>query len=682
MGATQLAGAQSAIKVLDVENMGSPDFYIGDAQYVGMSSINGQPAAEFNLLRQWGRIGMNFPTPKNWSTFTGFVFRIQNLENYPISFGARWDLNDTLTDNVSGSLDLAAGETRTFYMDHSSFRPTNFGMRNPFPAISEPYLHWYPWTSGKSLASVYRLQLHLRTVTSARVRIGSVYGKIVDNSLQAFVDDFGQFARSTWSWRIFSSQDLLSRNADEEADLLANPGPGEMLGARSLPLTQFRDKWRAVRTQRGKAYFLTPEGKYFWSLGVTSVGPRSETIVEGREMMFTGLPAFGDPKAQFYGSVVKSGQSRRTYNHYAANLYEKYGASWSTAWITKAKKRMESWGLNTLGAGSGVGSLSNQNMPFTVVLTTDAYPTRLQTPVAFWNTLPDPYGADFTSWMTQNFSTVLNAFGTNPNLIGAFVDGEHSWGSRDGTLREKYQVPLAALNAPQGQPAKNAFVNHLFAKYGTIEALNSAWTTSFPSWQHLRVNRVTLEDPQVASATGDLSAFLYNFAKTYAFRVRAAIKANKPDVLWLGTRESYGTCPNEVFGGLQLYTDVISVTVYDDPAFIPWSYFDALSKPVLIAEWSFTCREGNSFPLVHPHVDAPTQVQRAQKTRAYLDVALSRKNIIGCHWFTYVDQPISGRAQDGENSAFGLVDVTDQPYQEVVNAFRSFTATMYSRRGL
>lgn len=673
--------AQSASRVLDVEQLSDPGFYTSATQFEQMSTVNGQPAAQFLLERQWSGFGIRFTTPRDWSTYTGFVFRVQNLENTPISLAARWDLNSTYTDNVSGSLDLQPGESRTIYMDHSNFRPTDHGMRNAFPSVSEPYLHWYPWVSGRSLNTVHRLQIHLRSALPARIRVGSVYGKVVDNSLVAFVDEFGQYARTTWGWRVFGRQQLLDQNVVEEAELLARPGPGETLGSRNLPVTAFRDRWRAVKTQSGKAYFLTPEGKYFWSLGATSVDTSSSTVVEGREMMFTGLPAFGDAKDRFYGSTVRNGQTRRTYSHYGANLFEKYGATYATDWASKVKRRFESWGLNTYGSGSAVGTLSTHNVPFTITLDTNAFPTRLQTPVAFWSTLPDPFAANFTTWMTTHFATVLNTFGPNPRLLGAYVDGEHSWGYREGTPREKYQVPLAALAAAKGQPAKDAFVNHLYAKYGTVGALNAAWGSNFASWAWLRDNAVTLTDSQVTAATPDLSVFLFNFVKTYAFRVRAAVRANNPNVLWLGSRESFHSCPNEVFSALQLYADVISVNVYDDAAYVPWAYFDALKKPVMISEWSFTSREGNSFPLSHPRLDTPTQTQRAAKAQAYLNAALARKNIIGVHWFTFVDQPISGRP-DGENSALGLVDVTDRPYQELVDTFRSFSSTMYARRGL
>ena len=39
--------------------------------------------------------------------------------------------------------------------------------------------------------------------------------------------------------------------------------------------------------------------------------------------------------------------------------------------------------------------------------------------------------------------------------------------------------------------------------------------------------------------------------------------------------------------------------------------------------------------------------------------------MIGAHWFQWLDEPVTGRP-DGENYNIGFVDVTDQPYPEMI----------------
>jgi hypothetical protein len=47
--------------------------------------------------------------------------------------------------------------------------------------------------------------------------------------------------------------------------------------------------------------------------------------------------------------------------------------------------------------------------------------------------------------------------------------------------------------------------------------------------------------------------------------------------------------------------------------------------------------------------------------------ALADPNIVGAHWFEWVDEAATGRF-DGENYNIGMLDVTDRPYVELVEA--------------
>jgi hypothetical protein len=56
--------------------------------------------------------------------------------------------------------------------------------------------------------------------------------------------------------------------------------------------------------------------------------------------------------------------------------------------------------------------------------------------------------------------------------------------------------------------------------------------------------------------------------------------------------------------------------------------------------------------------------------RYYVEQAAAFPAFIGSSWFQWVDQPCTGR-MDGENYNIGLVDVTDQPYAELIGAMRA-----------
>jgi agarase len=59
---------------------------------------------------------------------------------------------------------------------------------------------------------------------------------------------------------------------------------------------------------------------------------------------------------------------------------------------------------------------------------------------------------------------------------------------------------------------------------------------------------------------------------------------------------------------------------------------------------------------------------------------LRHPNIVGCHWFSYRDEPTTDRTLDGENYQNGFVDVTDTPYTETIQAAREIGYHLYEIR--
>jgi hypothetical protein len=81
-------------------------------------------------------------------------------------------------------------------------------------------------------------------------------------------------------------------------------------------------------------------------------------------------------------------------------------------------------------------------------------------------------------------------------------------------------------------------------------------------------------------------------------------------------------------------------------------------------------RSGNKnsvggFPIV------PTQKERGQALANTVRSLLRLPYVVGADWFQYYDEPPHGRKLDGEDYNFGLVDIHDRPYPEVVETFAS-----------
>jgi len=103
-----------------------------------------------------------------------------------------------------------------------------------------------------------------------------------------------------------------------------------------------------------------------------------------------------------------------------------------------------------------------------------------------------------------------------------------------------------------------------------------------------------------------------------------------------------------------------------------------LGKPLMIGEFHFGALDRGMF---HTGlVDTVSQEDRAASFGRYVNSVLKNPSFVGCHWFQYVDDPLTGRWYDGENYNIGFVTVADEPYPEMVSAARKVFDGMYERR--
>ena len=168
-------------------------------------------------------------------------------------------------------------------------------------------------------------------------------------------------------------------------------------------------------------------------------------------------------------------------------------------------------------------------------------------------------------------------------------------------------------------------------------------------------------------------------AEKYYSTVREVLKKHLPNHLYLGSR-IHDDCPLEVQEIVRLaaarHCDVVSNNFYGrEPAYdLPEG---APDKPMLIGEFHFGAADRGCFSGGLEPVSCAEE--RASCFNHYANACIDNPRYIGCHWFQYHDQPLSGRF-DGENFQCGLVSVCDVPYPEMVRALRETAASMYRRR--
>jgi hypothetical protein len=161
----------------------------------------------------------------------------------------------------------------------------------------------------------------------------------------------------------------------------------------------------------------------------------------------------------------------------------------------------------------------------------------------------------------------------------------------------------------------------------------------------------------------------------YFATVRDELRKLDPNHLYLGCRFQY--LRRELAEISARYVDVVSFNVYADDVSGPaWEFLGRLSKPSMISEFSFGARDSGNFGAINL---AANQVERAAKFTGYVQSVLANPNLIGCHYYAYTDDPVSGRTWKGENGNNGFVSITDYPYADMVAAARSVFARIYAR---
>lgn len=500
-----------------------------------------------------------------------------------------------------------------------------------------------------------------------------------------FIDQFGQYRYQDWAQKIHSVEQLIQSAAEEAADLAANPGPSDLNqygGWLAGPQLEATGYFR-VEKVNGKWWFVDPDGRLFFSNGITGVSDPDrqgntavavKTGVTGRENHFADLPEPGDPAAEFLAvetNAVTSGfyQGTRplTMNFFAANALTKYGPDWEATSQSLAHDRLRSWGFNTIGAWSDEEVYLQGRTPYTMVLF-PSNPSLINGSETFPDYFDPAYLANAKDRILQEAGKSLN----DPYNIGYYFHNELAW-TRSNV--DDIGVALATLAAAPNQHAKAALRDQLTAKYGSISALNAQWQTSYGSWaDFLNQRNVT---PNLTAAHADLLAFDSLYAEQYFSTSLQAMREAAPNHLYLGARFTGGVRLAPAQAAMR-HADVVSINRYGSDVSVVPAGLEG-DKPLISGEYHFSA---NDTGLLSDGLrTAADQTDRADKFANYLTSALNDDRYVGVHWLQYWDFPPAGKLDsNNNNSNLGFVSVTDTPYTEMVNAARSVGAGLYETR--
>jgi len=485
------------------------------------------------------------------------------------------------------------------------------------------------------------------------------------DDLTAFVDRYGQFTDEEWPGKLHADGDFAVRRQQEEQDLAAHPALADrdrFGGWAKGPTLKATGRFRVTKHE-GKWWLVDPEGKLFWSAGITCVGPSAGGPMLGREQLFTWLPQEGDPLRQFYRAKGKG-----WVDFGKINLFRKFGEDFPAISHELATRRLRSWGFNTIGNWSDAELWKLAKVPYTI----PAGYRCARVEITDTRSFPDVFSPEFDQAIRKGLTNKAE-FKDDPWLLGVFIDNELPWA---GWGKGTYRLPATILVSETKSQMQQAMIDRLRAKHKTIATLNEAWGTAFASWEGIP-GSPSLTFAQQEKGSEDLSRFCTILAEKYFAVCEQAMRDLMPGVLYLGPRlSSYNP---EAVAVAAKHCDVVCFNIYSG---LPTSRTaDELATehdfPVVIGEFHFGALDRGMF---HTGLrKAKDQDERAAKFSAYVRTAITSNWCVGTHWFQYRDQALTGRF-DGENYNIGFVTITDTPHPEMRAAAREVHRDLYTRR--
>jgi hypothetical protein len=478
-----------------------------------------------------------------------------------------------------------------------------------------------------------------------------------NGSFFPFIDKYGQYSKLDWDDKIRADADLVAMRKKEEAwidERGAMPKGWSKYGGWAVgPQLKATGHFRTEKYQ-GKWWFVDPEGRLFWSKGATGVGFGIGGIThlepDQRKRFFAHIPKDALHSGKRGGKELVIGKQMEAL---------KYGKQVGDEWSNDLSiRRAWAFGLNTAGAWSSVRATPRRKLPYTVML----HPWSRE----FQEKLFDPFSPDFRQGLEKAVQGTVGKESADPWCVGYFINNELHWVS-------PLALGQAALKHSPEQPAKLELIKQLKKKYATIQKLNAAWESSYAAWDALAETRQ--EGKSNKAVKLDLEAFGNSFCDTFFRIISEVMKQHAPDKLYLGDR--FNKNVQESISACARYADVVSFNKYEPGVESLQLPKGSADKPIIIGEFCFG-RGGRR----HDSAELGAVFDPDYRGRAYAQYvigALANPAVVGCHWFQWGTQPVTGRG-DGENYEQGFLDTCDTPYWGLAHYSSSLADAIYEIR--
>jgi len=493
------------------------------------------------------------------------------------------------------------------------------------------------------------------------------------------IDGFGQAASGAWPSKVSSDSDLKAAIATERNWLDANPAPAGLDQYGGSTIAGWRDRatgYFHTAFHNNRWWLISPLGNPTFYIALNSVPSQENpaatgtpTRIAGRLSEFADLPPTAGDFAAAYTTSPYSGTADAggpvTFWFGISNLIRKYGPQWQTTYSNIVQQRLGSWAFTGLGKWSTPDS--SLTLPYVPVM---AHDTELD---LIPNGHPDIFDPQIVTRLKSYFTNLIHDDITNPRILGWSVGNELGENIAPSEI-------TAVLALPASVPAKQALMNQALTTIygGDLSGMAAAWGIAAGT-----VADVYAATPELPAE--DIETLREFYEQAYYKTLYQMIKGIDPNHLYLG---SWVSPPQDWVNAadwrlMAPNCDVLGFDYYS-PRFHT-DQMDALlneaNRPVIIGEFSFPPNYDGERGFGSYSVPSESESDAGSDYAQYLADASASPFVVGVGWYQYQDDPASGRGHPaagtfpgpvyGDDFAFGMIDITDQPKYDLLNKVRS-----------
>ncbi len=472
------------------------------------------------------------------------------------------------------------------------------------------------------------------------------------------IDRYGQFTGEDWPEKIKKDAEMRS-DLEQESRELAGVKPdltkfdrfGGVKDGAPLEATGF---FRVMKIEN-RYWLISPEGNRFFLKGVDAV-PYLErgyftAAKEGDGKTIRKLFTQGAPDRRKYAEAWTS--DGKQVNFLAANIQRKYGENFRERWMDLTEKRLLDWGFNSSG---------KWNNPFVF----DRLPFLLDSglPVRKLDRFIDPFDPNFAAKADAHIQKIAGKFHDNPFLIGYQFENENGW-SRN--------TPLLFLKDRSGMEAKRALLAFLAERNdGDAGKLFGQPGAATDELIKQALDGAKLPQEQ-------LSEFIKMASRRYHSILAESLRKYDTNHLFLAASHCGIQSVEWIEGGLD-YIDLLPLHEYNLHS--RWiggflaDYLKKWDKPFAVLEYSFT-NSRRGFSSFSSSITVETEADRGRAFQIYTEQLAGNPLCVGMSYFILYDQPVTSRGHDAEAFSFGLINVVDRPYREMLPLVKETNARLF-----